>query len=57
MFMLKAHLGDTVAARTEAPWRDKLTHKAVTQNVMIAYAARSFLQGRSDPAPRTCHGS
>ena len=39
MFMLKAHLGSSVAARTEATWSDELALKAVTHNVMIAYAA------------------
>ena len=39
MFMLKTHLGSSVAARSEATWRDELALKAVTHNVMIAYAA------------------
>ncbi len=37
MFMLKNHLGDAVAARTEATWSDELALKAVTHNVMIVY--------------------
>ncbi|MEL7088812.1 MAG: transposase [Planctomycetota bacterium] len=37
MFMLKSRLGDTVAARTQATWRDELALKPVTHNVMIVY--------------------
>ena len=37
MFMLKNHLGDAVAARTEATRGDELALKAATHNVTIVY--------------------
>lgn len=37
MCMLESCLGDPVAARTEATWRDELALKEITHNIMIVY--------------------
>jgi len=49
MYMLKQHQGDALTARKYQTRRREMGLMCVTHNIMIVYAPRGFLQGRSDP--------
>jgi len=52
MFMLKRHLGETLAARKHHSRRREMALRSITHNIMIAYVLGAFLQG--NPAPLFC---